>query len=225
MQKFTSTILRNCTRASFPQASLYSKLSNNFGVSKGNADLTPGSDLIEDIRADHKACEGHYANYKAAKTQDEAHRWFNQFMYDICRHSVAEELIIYSMMEMKDEKGKKLAEASRQDHRQLKVMLEDLRKETDEKLFEEKFDKVYQTFQDHVKDEESEDHAYIRNNISATAQQAACKAFALKKNLVPTRPHPEIPDKPTTLELALGMMVYPADKLRDLFTPFPEQKK
>jgi len=230
MQKFATTLRTICLRSPQLQASfmkpmsLYTQFSQNFGVSQGKLEGTRGKDLIEDIRSDHKALETYYESYKSAKNVEEGHKWFNLFLWEVCRHSAAEEIIVYNMMEFKDEQGKKLAHESREDHRKLKQMLEDLRHEKDEKKFEEKFDEVYKSFQDHVKSEEGEDHPYIQKNIPSIAQLAAAKAFAFKKNLVPTRPHPGIPDKPTTVELALGMLATPVDKLKDLFTSFPDKK-
>jgi len=183
------------------------------------------SDVIDDIQQDHRELEKYYNNYKSAKTIDESHKWFNQFLWEICRHSVTEELLIYTAMETQGDRGKQLSESSREDHRELKVMLEDLRNEKDNKKFDEKFDAVYKNFQDHVKKEEGEDHPFIKEKLSLDARQKLAKAFALKKNLVPTRPHPEVPDKPTALEAALGLLITPVDKIRDLFVEFPDQKK
>jgi len=189
------------------------------------ATTTAASDILDDIKKDHREFEDYYKQYKAANNVDEAHKWFNQFLWAICRHSVAEEVLLYNMMEAQGDRGKKLAEESREGHRKLKVMLEDLRKEKNEQEFEKKFDAAFKELQDHLQLEEGEDLPFLAENVSLEARQAAAKAFALKKNLVPTRPHPEIPDKPTALELALGMLVTPVDKLRDLFTPFPDEKK
>jgi len=232
MQKYSSVLFRTCMRSSamqvnhFKPMSLYAKNTQNFGVMETVSNMFGSkADITEDIQKDHRALEDYYKQYKAAKTVEDGHKWFNQFLWEICRHSAAEEIIMYNMMEAKDAEGKKLAEKSREDHRELKVMLEDLRKETDEKKFEEKFDAVYKSFQDHVKLEEGEDVPYLKKNVSDEARAAASKAFAMKKNLVPTRPHPGIPDKPTSIELALGMLAMPVDKMRDLFVEFPDKKK
>lgn len=186
-----------------------------------------GSDgsVIDEIKQDHRELEEYYGKYKSAKNVEESHKWFNMFLWEICRHSVAEEVVVYNLMEAKDDRGKQLAEESREDHRKLKVKLEDLRKETDEKKFEEKFDAVFKDLQEHITKEEGEDLAYLKEKYSDTVLKTTGTVFNLKKKIAPTRPHPEIPDKPTAVELGLGLLVTPIDKLKDLFTPFPEEKK
>jgi len=181
------------------------------------------SEITEDIKKDHRELEEAYHKYKSAPNMEEGKKWFNQFLWEICRHSVAEEVIMYNMLESIDDYGKQLSEESREGHRKLKVMLEDLRKEKNDAEFDRKFDAVYKELMDHIKLEEGEDLPYLQKNISLEKRQAAARVFAMKKNLVPTRPHPEIPDKPTTLELALGLLATPVDKLRDLFTDFPKK--
>jgi len=59
--------------------------------------------------------------------------------------------------------------------------------------------------------------------MSAEERKKAAKHFLMKKHLVPTRPHPNVPDKPSIFENALGLLVTPIDKLRDLFNKYPEQ--
>jgi len=181
------------------------------------------SDIVDDIIKDHREVEEIYKRYKASPNTEEGRKWFNQFMWELCRHSVAEELVMYNMMESINDKGKELGEKSRQDHRKLKVMLEDLRKETNETAFEKKFDDLFTTLMSHIKMEESEDLPFIKQNVSLEKRQAAAKTFSMKKMLAPTYPHPEVPDKPTALEAALGLLAKPIDKIRDMFKEFPSK--
>ena len=182
-------------------------------------------DVIDDILTDHRELEEYYKQYKAAKSTEDSHKWFNMFLWEICRHSVAEEIVIYNMMEAKNEKGKELAFKSREDHRHLKEMLEDLRKEKDNSIFEEKFDAVFKELEDHIGTEESQDLVFLKENFTLDERKKAAKAFSMKKKLAPTRPHPGIPDKPTAIEMGLGLLVAPMDKIRDMFTDFPDQKE
>jgi hemerythrin superfamily protein len=182
------------------------------------------SDIIDLIKTDHRELEDYFGRYKSASNMEEGKKWFNQFLWEICRHSVAEEVVLYNMMESINDRGKELGEKSREDHRKLKMMLEDLRKEKDDDAFDKKFEDVFKNLMDHIKMEEVEDLAFIQENVSLEKRQSAGKMFSMKKHLVPTRPHPEIPDKPTALELALGLLVTPFDKLRDMFTSFPDMK-
>jgi len=182
-------------------------------------------DLIDEIKLDHRELEQYYSKYKNASNMDEGKKWFNLYMWEICRHSVAEELLVYPLMENINEFGRKLADQSREDHRKVKAMLEDLRKEKDDTLFDKKFDDLVSEVSDHVKKEESEDLVFLQEKLSLEDRLKAGKSFSFRKKIVPTRPHPEIPDKPTMLEMGLGLLVTPIDKLRDMFTEFPKEVK
>jgi len=181
-------------------------------------------DIISRILNDHRELEDYFANYKAAKTEEESYKWFNLFVWEISRHSVAEELVFYQLLEAQGDKGKELSHRSREDHRKLKAELEDLRHEKDPKKFDEKFKAVFQDLQDHLKLEEGEDLPFLREKLSNDELIKAGKAFSMKEKLAPTRPHPTVPDKPAALELALGLLAAPIDKVRDIFTAFPDKE-
>ena len=183
------------------------------------------TDIIDEIKKDHREVEDCYYKYKAAKDKDEAMKWFNQFMWALCCHSVAEEVIMYNMLGSINERGKILEEKSREDHREIKVKLEDLRKEKDEVEFDKKFDSLFTSLMSHIHLEEAEDLIFLAEHVSLEKRETAGKMFVMKKHLVPTRPHPGVPDKPTALELGLGMLLTPIDKIRDLFNKYPEESE
>jgi len=182
-----------------------------------------GEDLISRILQDHRNLEEYYKNYKAAKTEEDSHKWFNQFVWEISRHSVAEELTFYNLLEIKGDKGKELSKKSRDEQNHVKVLLEDLRHEKDPQKFDEKFAKVFNEVQDHLKTEETEDLPFLKEQFTEDQLIKAGKAFSMKQKIAPTRPHPAVPDKPTALELALGLFIAPVDKFRDLFVDFPDK--
>ena len=74
----------------------------------------------------------------------------------------------------------------------------------------------------HIQKEEKEDLVFLERNLNLDERASMGKKFSMKKKIVPTRPHPEIPDHPTMLEAALGLLMTPFDKLADLFREFPE---
>ena len=182
------------------------------------------SDVIDEILEDHRELEEYYGKFKAAQSVDEAHKYFHQFVWENSRHAVSEEIVVYPMMEAVGERGKKLVEESLEGHRRLKTMLHELENEKDEAKFGALFDATYKELQDHLKIEEGEDLPFIKENISLEERQKAAKRFTLGKKLAPTRPHPGIPDKPVALQMALGLLITPIDKLRDAFTEFPDKE-
>lgn len=70
------------------------------------------------IIKDHRELED-YFNEVVGHPQDHDHqqRYGNQFVWELARHSVAEELILYPAMEKYlGSKGKEMAEHDRQEH-------------------------------------------------------------------------------------------------------------
>jgi hemerythrin superfamily protein len=189
--------------------------------------LEVGADIIDKVKQDHKELEEAYSNYKKYHkegNEEEAGKWFNQFVWEISRHAVTEELVLYPLIASQGEKGQKLADASRDDHQQTKNMLEEIQNIKDDDAFEKKFDEIMHVLREHISKEEKEDLVYLQQNVDQGGREAAGTTFALGKNIVPTKPHAGVPNKSAILEGALGLFTTPIDKLRDVFTPYPSAK-
>ena len=183
------------------------------------------TDLVDVILNDHREAEECYHNYKSAKTAEERDKWFNQFVWENCRHAVSEEIVVFPMMRALGPKGEDFVEESLVGHRRIKVMLEDLGQEKDDTKFEIKLDATFKELLDHHNQEEKEDLPYIKDNISLEDRQKAATRFTLGKTFAPSRPHSGVPDKSAAIEMALGLLITPVDKLRDAFTSFPDKEK
>lgn len=179
--------------------------------------------IIADIKKDHEELEYFYSKMKSSTNEDEEKSWFNQFIFEISRHSVGEEQVLYPLMETLGEKGKILAAESREDHDKLKRVLTEILKENNLTLFNSKIDAMMSDLREHIKNEEEKDLVFLSDKVSIDGLSKASKAFALKKKIAPTRPHPSIPQKPWALEAALGIMTAPFDKFADLFRDFPDK--
>ena len=180
------------------------------------------TNLVDQIKHDHRELEQYFNNWKSASPEADSGKWFHQFIFEISIHSVAEEQVLYPLMETLGEKGKVLAEKSREDHRKLKQVLVDLSNEKNTIVFDTKMDAMMEDLLSHISSEESDDLVFISDKLSEEQLSKAGKAFSLKKKIVPTRPHPGIPDKPWALEAALGILTAPFDKFADLFRSFPD---
>ena len=90
---------------------------------------TSQSDIISKIKHDHEELEEYFSNYKEAHrcgNHEEAGKWFNQFVWEISRHAVSEELVLYPLMALQGQCGRELADISRKDHLMTKNILEEL---------------------------------------------------------------------------------------------------
>ena len=69
------------------------------------------------ITKDHRELEEYYKNIINAPDNDQAERWQNQFTWELARHSIAEELVVYPAFEKNlGDKGKEMADKDRDQH-------------------------------------------------------------------------------------------------------------
>ena len=174
-------------------------------------------DIVDVLREEHRMVEEFYNNYVSTKDTEERKKWFNQFLWALCVHSVAEEAIVYSVLESIGEKGKELGQKSREDHEELKLLLADLSTAKDEAEFDKKFELAFKTLMEHVQLEEAEDLPFLKDHVALKQRQNIAQMFLMKKYLIPVRPHPWIPEKKAALELALGLLISPIDKVKNMF--------
>lgn len=178
---------------------------------------------IDEIKRDHQEIKEYYNNYKNATTSDESNKWFHQFVKEVAIHSVGEECAIYPILASISTKGQQLVDKGREEHHKVKVLLSEVMKEKDPAVFDSKMDTIMENLLKHMEQEENEDLLLLADNVTNENLVRAGKAFSMKKKIVPTRPHPAVPEKPVALEAALGLLIAPIDKFRDLFTSFPDK--
>lgn len=108
------TLASPVARAAFrPQVAGASITSRAFATSQ----ILRAPALTEAITYDHRNLEEYYREIVNSKDVDHQTRYGNQFTWELARHSVAEELIVYPAMEKyMGEAGKDHAEKDRKQH-------------------------------------------------------------------------------------------------------------
>ena len=72
----------------------------------------------------------------------------------------------------------------------------------------------------HIRDEEEIDLVKLEATITDAESGRLSQSFSRTKMFVPTRSHPDMPDKPP-FETAMGLLAAPLDQLQDLFRKWP----
>ncbi|KAF9581405.1 hypothetical protein BGW38_001592 [Lunasporangiospora selenospora] len=177
------------------------------------------SDLVT---KDHREIEEYYNNILNAKSEDEKTRWANQFTWELARHSVGEELVIYPFMKRCLENGESLVEKDLQEHQVIKEQLYKFQsmKSTDPD-FEPMLRTMWVDLAKHMEEEEAVDLVELEQALSAKETADMAKEFHLTKKFAPTRSHPSAPNEPP-FENVVGLLAAPIDKIRDIFSRFPE---
>ncbi|KAF5344596.1 hypothetical protein D9758_013922 [Tetrapyrgos nigripes] len=182
--------------------------------------------LTAKIKEDHQEMYEYYDNYvKASGDRDTQTRWANQLFWEVARHAVGEEIVVYPLMEQHlGQKGIELADQDRKEHQYVKEKLhalEGMAAGTPE------FDSTLKAVMDHLHkhndSEEREDLPRLEPALGTEGSKAAGQSFSRTKMFVPTHAHPSFPNKPPYETLA-GFMALPADRLKDLFLKFPTEE-
>lgn len=177
------------------------------------------------IIGDHTLVKTIYDKFKMC-SHKEANEWRNQLIYEIARHSVAEELIIYPIMREKIPDGEKWYQDSIKDHQKVKQLLHEVQSiDPSSTELRSKVDETMKVLFSHIEEEENEILPLIRKHIPEEQLVTAGNQFMRRKFIVPTRPHSSVPEDPPTLEGLLGLLIAPVDKFRELFTSYPDQDK
>ncbi|KAI0398324.1 HHE domain protein [Xylariaceae sp. FL0594] len=182
--------------------------------------------LISDsIKHDHAELKQYYENIKNAKTNDEKDQWRNQFTWELARHSIGEELVVYPAMERVLPNGKAMADKDRKEHLVVKNDLATFQNmAVEDGNFEKVLEALWTNLSAHIKEEEHDDLPALEKALDPKDSESMTKSFGRTKMFIPTRSHPHAPDKPP-FETVVGLLTAPIDHIRDLFRKFPEETK
>ncbi|KAF9044216.1 hypothetical protein BJ165DRAFT_1347876 [Panaeolus papilionaceus] len=180
------------------------------------------------IAEDHREMYAFYNEYTKNNGNPEMQsKWARQLIWEVARHAVGEELVVYPLMEKHlGAEGKRLADEDRAEHQQqVKEMLyniESLNPGTQE------YSSLLKSVMDHLRphndSEEQKDLPLLEKAIGVEASADAAASFKRTKKFVPTRSHPSAPNKPPFETLA-GLMAAPLDHLKDAFAKFPTDEE
>ncbi|WVF72581.1 hypothetical protein IAT40_007398 [Kwoniella sp. CBS 6097] len=181
------------------------------------------STVSEVITHDHRELEEYYNNILSSSTEDDKVRWQNQFTWELARHSIGEELVVYPAMEKYLQNGKQMADKDRQEHQEAKELLYKFQQlSPDNAEFEPTIKKLWSELKEHIKGEEQDDLPQLEKALPGGESSDLAASFQRTKKFVPTRSHPSAPDKPP-FETVAGLLAAPMDKLGDLFRRFPKE--
>ncbi|KAI3331398.1 hypothetical protein F4824DRAFT_295681 [Ustulina deusta] len=177
------------------------------------------------IKEDHRQLKDYYNCVVNSKDLDEQERYGNAFIWELARHSIAEEIVVYPAFERDIKDGRGIADKDRAQHQNLKEQLYEFQKlKPQDKAYVPTLKSLFGDLQTHIKEEEEQHLVKLEEELSLSESKELSHAFERTKIFTPTRSHPSIPNKPP-FETVVGLMTAPLDKLRDLlFTKFPEKK-
>ncbi|PIG82585.1 HHE domain protein [Aspergillus arachidicola] len=154
--------------------------------------------------------------------RDEQTRYQNLFTWELARHSIGEELVIYPALEKHVANGKSLAEKDRKEHQSVKEQLKKFQNlKASDADFIPTLEALMKDLAPHIKEEESTDLPALEESLTPEESEKLSKSFGRTKMFVPSRSHPSAPSKPP-YETVVGLLAAPIDHLADLFRKWPD---
>jgi len=181
------------------------------------------STISDTIKKDHEEIKKYANNIRAATDDVTKTSWQNQLTWELARHSIAEELVVYPAFEKHlGEKGKEIADKDRAEHQSVKEALKKFQNlKSTSSDFLPTLEALMNDLNAHIKEEENDDLPALEDIIQTAESESMAKSFGRTKAFVPSRSHPSAPDKPP-FETVVGLMAAPIDHLADLFRKFPD---
>ncbi|KAB8269746.1 hemerythrin HHE cation binding domain-containing protein [Aspergillus minisclerotigenes] len=210
----------------FRASTHYGLTRTTLGAGRGFRTTAPAAMRVSElIKNDHRELEDQYNRILSAKTNDEKERWQNQFTWELARHSIGEELVVYPRMEKVLDNGKTMVDHDRHEHQ---IVKEDLYKfqglQPDDPEFIPTLKTLWANLAQHIKEEETQDLPALEHALSDSDSDSMARSFGRTKKFIPTRSHPAAPDKPP-YETVAGLMSAPMDRLGDLLRKFPDEAR
>ncbi|CAI7647104.1 unnamed protein product [Penicillium pancosmium] len=161
--------------------------------------------IANTIRADHRELALCYRRIVDAADEDEQTRHQNQFTWELARHLVGEELMLFPAIE--------------------KNIKENLQIFQDLHCSDPRFIPTITVLMDdlaaHIHTEETLDLVRLESAITSEESQRLSRQFARTKWFAPTRAHPSLPDR-SPYDAATALITAPLDHLQDFFRRWPD---
>ncbi|KAA8641975.1 hypothetical protein EYZ11_004264 [Aspergillus tanneri] len=180
--------------------------------------------ISDTIKEDHREIEATYDRIITSYDRDEQIRFQNLFTWELARHFVGEELIIYPAFEKHIPDGASIADKNRKVHQRVKEQLKTFQTmDPTNPRYIPTIKTLMENLAPHIREEEDSQLGALENALSSHDSEHMSKSFNRTKIFVPSRAHPGAPSKPP-FETVVGLLTAPVDQLADLFRKWPHSK-
>lgn len=177
--------------------------------------------ILDAIKHEHRELQTHIHKILISTSADEQTRYQNQLTWELARHMIGEELVVYPALVKHVKNGQAIANEGRSEHQDLKEQLKMFQglRSTDPR-FIPTLKALRGDLENHVRKEEDQDFARLEVTISKEDSEALTRSLGRMKTFLPSRSHPLAPSKPP-FETAVGLLTAPIDIVADLFRKWP----
>ncbi|KAJ5982192.1 hypothetical protein N7451_012292 [Penicillium sp. IBT 35674x] len=180
--------------------------------------------ITDVVKQDHRDIESYYDRIIGSSEETEQTKYQNQFTWELARHSIGEELVIYPAFEEFVSGGVEIANKDRQEHQKVKVQLKAFQSmKPSNPQFIPTIKALMVELSQHITNEETNDLPKLEEALSRDESKNYAESFGRTKMFVPSRSHPTTPNKPP-YETVVGLLAAPIDRLADLFRQWPDTR-
>lgn len=171
------------------------------------------ADVIDLIQRDHQRIRELFSQISETGPENRGDL-FRHIVSELARHEAAEEAIIHPTLreEIGDERTAGSIVEEEQEAEELMAQMEDMDPTSQE--FLASFRQLRDDVLEHAEHEENDEHPRLRERIDAARLQEMAEGFQRVKEMAPTHPHPNAPNRPEA-QLLLGPIAGLFDRARD----------
>ncbi|MBS7548367.1 hemerythrin domain-containing protein [Dietzia massiliensis] len=172
-------------------------------------------DVTEILTADHREMIELLDQIEATTDPAERRALADAVTAEVMRHSVAEEMFVYPVMEREIPGGKDEVEHDKEEHDEIVVVMKKLENvDAQEAEFMGLVRELKGLLDHHADDEESDQFPKLREHLSKDTLLDLGRKVEAAKQVAPTRPHPSAPHS-ELFHKTVGAGVGMVDRLRD----------
>ena len=179
---------------------------------------TRGADVVDELTADHREATELLDQILTTSDPQTRRDMADTVITELVRHSVAEEMYVYPVIEETFPDGKKVVEHDIEEHKELERTMKELESlDATDASFTEVVGRLREQLHHHATDEEDEQFPRLRTYVPHEKLVEMREQVDKAKKLAPTRPHPGAPNNEVFHKL-VGPGVGLMDRVRDKLT-------
>jgi hemerythrin superfamily protein len=181
-------------------------------------DPTAGTDVVDELTTDHREATALLDRILTMGDVEDRRDMADTVITELVRHSVAEEMYVYPVIEDVFPDGKQVVQHDIEEHKELERTMKDLEGcAADDPRFPALVSALRDQLHHHATDEETEQFPQLRARVSREQLVKMREQVQTAKKLAPTRPHPGSPNNEVFHKL-VGPGVGLMDRVRDKLT-------
>jgi hemerythrin superfamily protein len=180
--------------------------------------MTADTDVVDELTTDHREATALLDQILTTSDPSTRRDMADTVITELVRHSVAEEMYVYPVIEKTFPDGKETVQHDIEEHKELERTMKELESlDADGARFTEVVSRLRDQLHHHATDEEDEQFPRLRTYVPREQLVKMREQVETAKKLAPTRPHPGSPNNEVFHKL-VGPGVGLMDRVRDKLT-------